>query len=314
MAEITAIICTYNRAHVILNTLASLERQTLAPERFQVLVVDNNSTDNTAQVVRDFAEQSRLQVRYVFETEQGVARARNRGWQEAETEFVAYIDDDARAEPDWLEQYLKAFAEVKPTPVCITGKVELDWEGGRPDWFPERFESLLARYDFGDEPQWLPANAYLVTCNVAFRKHVFEALGGFRLDLGQNGTETYWQGGEDTEMFYRLTTNNYQVYYQPTACVAHRTPKERQTREYLLWRLYVNGSSQIVAENFGKRTKKQTLLKGAWVDVRQISKLSVQYLVARARKNTSVCEESAFRLFQRAGRVRMNLRMLGVWN
>ena len=313
MSRITAIICTFNRANLLLDTLESLACQTLPKDQYEILVVDNASTDATREVVLAFKRRAPVMVRYFLEEEKGVARARNRGWQEAQTELVAYIDDDARAEPQWLESYINAFSTVTPSPPCMTGRVDLDWIGGRPAWFPSRLESLLARYDFGSTPCWLSNNAYLVTCNVAFTKQILAQVGGFRVDLGNCGNQSYWQGGEDTEMFFRLVKKGLGVYYEPRALVYHLTPPERQTKRYLLWRLYANGSSQVVANNFENAPSRSRMLRGAWGDCKALVRSGAELMIATLAGKTVSKENALFECFRYAGRLRMDLRMAGIW-
>jgi glycosyltransferase involved in cell wall biosynthesis len=108
--ELTILVCTHNRAELLSGVLESLGNQSLGRERFEVIVVDNASTDDTPAVADRCAKQGKLQARYVREPELGLDAARNRGIREARGEIVAFLDDDARARYDWAEAVLDGFS------------------------------------------------------------------------------------------------------------------------------------------------------------------------------------------------------------
>ena len=191
---VSLLVCTYNRAHVLGQTLESLLAQKFGWGAFEVIVVDNASTDETKDVVaRVQAHDSR--VRHIHEPRLGVAIARNTGAREARAPYIAYFDDDLIAEPDCLHHLIAPFWEVKPMPVAVMGKVNLLWQGGRPEWFPERFETLLSRFDRGDEPCLMTSEDYLLTMNVAFESKTFLETGGIREDLSRKGRMFICGGG-----------------------------------------------------------------------------------------------------------------------
>jgi glucosyl-dolichyl phosphate glucuronosyltransferase len=118
--QLTIVICTYNRAALLQKALASLVVQTLPAAQFEVIVVDNNSTDDTAVVCAAFAAQHpTLLLRHVVETKQGLSHARNGGFAAAEAEYVTYLDDDAIAAPDFAEQIVTAIRTVQPRAATV---------------------------------------------------------------------------------------------------------------------------------------------------------------------------------------------------
>ena len=137
--KLTVVVCTFNRADFLAETLRSLASQTLAEAQLEVLVVDNNSTDNTPEVVNAFRKKI-VSLRSLHESRQGLSYARNRGWQEARGLLVSYIDDDARAEPDWCERIVEAFEIVTPPPVCVGGPINPYYQTTPPPWFRDGFE------------------------------------------------------------------------------------------------------------------------------------------------------------------------------
>src|SRR5262245_2427124 len=135
MPIISAVICTYKRADYLRHALRSLCEQTLERSEFEVLVVDNAVEDETKQVVRDF-ESMGLPVCYVPEPEVGLNRARNTGLKSAAGRYVAYLDDDARADARWVESLVQVFQSTGAA--VVGGRVWLDWHGEKPGWVPER--------------------------------------------------------------------------------------------------------------------------------------------------------------------------------
>ncbi len=310
MPEITAIVCTHNRAQVLGDTLKSLARQTLPAWQYAIMVVNNASTDTTRDVVLAFQASTEVGVQYLEEPRLGIAIARNRGWQAAATEFVAYIDDDARAEPDWLETHLTTFRSVTLQPACITGKVNLDWVGGRPAWFPDRYESLIARYDFGDEPKWHSPKGYLVTCNAAFPTEILRGQGGFREGLGHRGRG--WHGGEDNEIFTRLMSRGLPIYYQPKALVTHLTPPERQTPNYLLKRMFASGLAQGALDVLSRERRSGTLWRLIAWDARMTVMYLGGWLLSLLNGNHSQRWENAYGVMQKLGRLRTEFALAGL--
>ena len=300
-------ICTYNRAALLNRVLDSLTNQTPAGAEFEILIVDNGSTDKTRDVVNERQLQD-SRIRYVVEPEPGIAHARNRAMAEARSEYLAFIDDDAWAEPDWIKNLLAPFQTVTPRPDCVVGPVSLVWEGNRPDWFPARFESLLCRYEMGDSPRFLDADGYLLTTNSLFHRETLLKLGGMRTDLGHKRKALI--GGEDNDIFNRLIANGHRVYYQPSARVNHPVPKERQTRRFLLRRLFWDGASQPLFEGTGVNNEKAV---AAWTEFYRNSRRSIRFLFETfyglLTGNRNAAETGFYRLVQRLGRMRTYLMM-----
>jgi glycosyltransferase involved in cell wall biosynthesis len=268
----------------------------------EILIVDNGSTDGTRDLVaaRQFQND---RIRYVVEPKPGIAHARNRALKEARGEYLAFIDDDAWADPNWLESLLAPIQSVSPKPECVVGPVSLTWEGKRPDWFPERFESLLCRYQMGDVPHFLDADGYLLTTNSLFHRETLLKLGGMRTDLGHRRKALI--GGEDNDIFNRLLASGHRVYYQPSARVNHPVPKERQTRRYLLRRLFWDGASQPLIEGRGPLS--------IWAEFYRSGRRSMRFvfetLYGILTGNRKAAEAGFYRLVQRLGRMRTYLIM-----
>ncbi len=238
---ISAVVCTHNRATVLQGALASLAAQTLAAQRFEILVVDNASTDAT----REVAERARAggaPIRYLHEPQLGVSHARNRGWQEARAPLVAFLDDDALAPPDWLARIVADFAQLDPKPGCLGGPVDPIWEAPRPDWLPDALLPYLTVLDLDQGPGPMPRGKFLYGTNSSFERAQLAAIGGYSPALGPIGG---WQRtGEDTFVQKQLRGRGCELWYDPALRIRHHVPAERVTQSWLLRRLYLEGISR----------------------------------------------------------------------
>jgi len=234
---LTVMVCTHNRAGRLRDALHSLEAQSLSPDRFEVLVVDNASTDETAAVIQQYAARGRIDVRFVREPELGLDAARNRGVREARGEVLAFLDDDARARADWAAEVLKGF-ERHDAPI-LGGRVDLLWEADRPDWFSDVLLRYLIHCDYGPDVVQVTAPPWLYGTNVAIRSSLFRQIGLFRLDLDRKGDSL--MGGGDTEFFERAHRRGHRLLYLPSLVVDHLVPAARLTREFFRERLFYSG-------------------------------------------------------------------------
>ena len=177
--HVSVVISTYNRGPLLGDAIRSVLDQDDAPS-FEVIVVDNNSTDATRAVIQTLIPHSHGRLRYVFEARQGVSYGRNAGVAAARAPIVAFTDDDVRAGRDWIATIAAAF-EAHPWADFVGGRVLPRWPGPVPRWLTREHWSPLALIDYGDEPVRVDANhpICLVTCNAAFRRATFEQVGGF---------------------------------------------------------------------------------------------------------------------------------------
>jgi glycosyltransferase involved in cell wall biosynthesis len=238
--QISAIICTFNRAKYLRKAIQSLVEQTLDVGRYEILVVDNRSTDDTKRVVtEEFSHIANL--RYFYEPIQGLSQARNTGWQNATGEYVAYLDDDAIASSQWLERILEVFETVTPKPGAVGGKIEPIWEAPRPSWLSDRLAGGLTILDVSETPIVLKNNQWLAGANIAYPKQILKAMNGFDVNLGRKGSKLL--SCEESLLHDCLKNNGYQLYYHPTVAVRHHIPSSRLVKDWHLKRQYWNGIS-----------------------------------------------------------------------
>ena len=240
--DCSVIICTYNRADILRENLATLLQQAYAPGKLEFLVVDNCSSDETPAVARMFANRGRHPVRYVYEARQGLSYARNCGFREAQGEIVIFLDDDAiPGKNTWVANLIKAFRD--PQVGAAGGDIHLRWpDSGRPDWVHDFLLPNLGKtmFDFQQEAVLHYPN-YPWGGNIAFRKTSLQQLNGFSPQLGRNGEAQL--SGEETEVCLRLEAEGKEIRYVPDAAVAHLVAPERLTREWFHRRAYGQGLS-----------------------------------------------------------------------
>jgi glycosyltransferase involved in cell wall biosynthesis len=258
---ISAAICTFNRSTYLVDAIESLAQQTLDRAQYEIIIVDNNSTDGTNYVVDSAIKQHPdVSIRYVNESIQGLSAARNRATREAQGDYVAYLDDDAHADPTWLATVLDAFQKLQPTPACIGGRIYPDWDGGIPEWVPQQFLSLYSFLDHGDNVLRLNDHAdrcYLNGANMAFLKNLINDDYRFSNNLGRKGTSLL--SGEETEVIRKLIRDGHSVYYLPESVVWHTVLPDRQKRSYLVRRIIGDGTAQVILDMQEKRLSPRQL-------------------------------------------------------
>ncbi len=235
--KISAVICTYNRCDLLPEAIRSLMNQTLDESLYEILVVDNASTDTTKIVCDNHAKVSNF--RYIFEASPGLSIARNTAAEAVSADYIAYLDDDAIASPCWLESIVDAFESVSPKPAAVGGRVSPIWETVKPEWFPDEKLTYLTILDHGCMPRFLSYPDILFGTNMAFNRELLLASGGFRTDAGRVGTKLV--SGEEMALFKVFNERSLLLYYVPEAEVGHLVPKERLTKQWLYRRHYWQG-------------------------------------------------------------------------
>jgi glucosyl-dolichyl phosphate glucuronosyltransferase len=243
--DISVVLGTYNRAESLAAALRSFSSLDSPPWlKWELVVVDNNSTDGTRKVVEEFSKQARFPVRYIFERRQGRSAALNAGITEANGEVVVFTDDDVLLHKDWLVNLKSTFDQYDCE--AVAGRVVPLWNHPKPDWLEMDGHFAITNFDLGDEVKQIgipPLGA-----NSAFRRGVFARHGLFRLDLGVSG-ERHTITCDDTEFGERLIRAGEKMVYCPTAIVYHPVDPNRTTKTYFLSWYYYNGVS--LTRSFG---------------------------------------------------------------
>lgn len=264
MISLSLIIPTHNRASDLIFALESVARQTLPRAEWEVVVVDNCSTDSTEQEVQRFAAaHPDLNIRLVYEGEAGVSHARNRGISSTTAPFIAFIDDDERVNPDFLAAYLEFF-RTHPQAEVAGGRIIAEYPEGRPAWMSRWVEMPIANpMDYGTKVCPFPRGRVPGGGNMAFRRDIFAKIEGFDAQLGRVGRELI--GGEENDLFERILLSGRTIWYVPNAVMWHIIKPRKLTADYFR-RLARNvGISQrLRAEIHHRRVKSRILELMKW--------------------------------------------------
>ena len=245
MKKLSLILATYNRAESLLRTLHSVVSQSAAPELWECVVVNNNSTDNTAEVFARFvAENEDFDLRMVTETKQGLSNARNAGITASVGGYIAIIDDDETLEDCFIESYIEFFDSF-PTAMAAGGAVRAVYESRRPRWMSHYTERMIANpIDLDVVVTLFPSTRVPAGGNMAFRREVFDRVGMFNPRLGRNGQSLI--GGEENDLFARLRAAGELLYFVPNAAIYHHIPDSKLTDEYFDRLSYNVGRSKVL--------------------------------------------------------------------
>jgi len=252
VSQITIVVCTYNRSVMLRDALRSLyDLRTAGEFSYEILVVDNNSSDDTPQIIEQCRRESRATLRGVRETKPGVAAARNRGVCEARGEWIAFFDDDQIADSDWLYELRRGVLEQQCR--IVGGAVHLLLpEGCQRDLDPF-CRMLLGESRWSEVPQQYNHRINPGAGNLMVEKSIFDEVGLFNEALRR---------GEDTDLYRRTRAAGMVAWYLPAAIIHHMTPDDRLTDAYLL-KLSRNMGDLLAVHEWNTRS---TLLAAAtWV-------------------------------------------------
>ena len=245
MIRFSFVTCTYNRDKYIAQTLESVCKQTFSPVDYEIIVVDNNSTDSTAAICEEFGQRyPDRQFKYFKEINQGLSFALNRGIKEARGEYIIFVDDDETIIAEHLERldnHLKNYpdAELVASPVIPV------YEEAQPKWMSHYTQRLIGGYfDQGNQPKKLEAKNYPGTGHTIIKRELYEKYGDYNTELGRKGNSLI--GAEDKDMFNRLKKNNIDCYYFPDIPIYHHIPGQKLTDEFFQKLTYSIGKSERI--------------------------------------------------------------------
>jgi glycosyltransferase involved in cell wall biosynthesis len=249
--EISVVICTYNRSQNLRETLASVAKMEVpASLSWELIVVDNNSTDSTRAVVEGFARTSGLNVRYVFEGKQGLSHARNAGVRAAHGKIIAFTDDDVYPQPDWLAVIWREFSLDLSLQV-LSGRVEL-FNPGDLAITVRREKERVAFRTVSDSFN------LMVGCNCAVRHELIDRIGNFDVNFGAGA---HFESAEDSDFFFRAWRSGGELIYEPSLFVFHDHGRSTPEAGRNIQRSYAVGRGAFYAKQ---------LLKGDFLIVRPL--------------------------------------------
>jgi glycosyltransferase involved in cell wall biosynthesis len=286
LMDIAFVIPTYNRAddlRQLLVTMVGLDVP--AWVSWEVVLVDNNSSDETRTVAAEFA--GALPLRYVFERRQGASHARRRGVLETSSQFIAFVDDDNLLFPSWLVEALD-FLRGHPAAGAVGARVQLLWEIP-PDDLLFEYRRCLAEQDLGDEARQMPATGftYLAGEALVVRRRALELSGWIErgvLDCRRGGDLT---SGGDSEMVLRIRNAGYELWYTPAMQQHHRIPRQRMTLAHLCGLHRGFGQSHTVLHGLADRRaatlyyRLREVARSCWYLARSSVRIGAQFLTRR---------------------------------
>jgi glycosyltransferase involved in cell wall biosynthesis len=284
--DATLLIATYNRAARLDETLESIRALQVKPERrWEVLVVDNNSTDGTRAVVGRHARDFPVVLRYLFEGRQGRSSALNAGIAASQATIIAMTDDDVRVEGEWLDAVCDALSD--PSIAYAGGPVIPIWETPPPKWLDLTRGDLwgtIAIQDHGarafvyEDARKVPLGA-----NMAARRSMFASIGGFRADLGRSSGSVL-MGQEVPELLIRVRAAGLRGLYLPAMRVHHHIPSTRLTRAYFRKWWFGKGVSRSALDRIQPVTE-------AGLDLRETPHLArvPRYMYGSAARDVAGC-------------------------
>ena len=248
---ISVVICSYNRADYIINAIDSLYNQTLSKNEFEVVVVDNNSIDNTGELVQDYIRKHPdFQIKYLSENRQGASFARNTGAAFSKGRLLCFMDDDAIAEKEYLQRVVDFF-EAHPDAAGMGGRIIPKYIPHEPEWMSYYVSSLVGNFDYSPHTEVFKPGKYPLESNMIVVKQDFDKITGFNTGLpGVKGTLRI--GGEGKDFFLRLQALGKKIYYDPQVIVHHVVEVKKLTPQYMY----------RVASGIGRGERVRMLAKG----------------------------------------------------
>lgn len=248
--ELSIIISTYNNSASLMRTLLSVSEQNADKNIWECVVVNNNSTDDTAEQFAAFAkEHADINIRLVDETQQGLSHARNRGIVESKGQFLVFIDDDETINEGFVSAYIDLFQNHGA--FIAAGALKVCYDSARPRWMSHYTEKMIANpLDLGNEIVTITRSVMPTGGNMAFNREVFNLYGNFDTSLGRRGNELF--GGEENDMFERIRDLGERIFYTPHAVAYHHIADKKLTAEYFDRLSYgVGVSKRLRAEKYG---------------------------------------------------------------
>ncbi len=244
--RVSVIVCSHDRLHYVRACIASLARQSVGDDGFEIILVDSGSPAPVAAEMKRLADGC-PNMRLIRVESSGVSLARNQGARAATGDYLAYIDDDAMAAPDWIEQIQRVLAEHDHRPAVLGGKVMPVWEKPLPRWWPAALRGVLSIIEHDGAGEYrtdaVPAKLEPYGVNMILRRDVMLEHGGFPEDLGRLGLVL--QSDEEVQLAWRLQDAGFSAIYDSRVLVRHSIQAKRFCAEWLLARLYWQGASTV---------------------------------------------------------------------
>jgi glycosyltransferase involved in cell wall biosynthesis len=261
--QVSIIICSYNRANYIGEALDALYQQTASLDQFEVLVIDNNSTDGTPEIFAQWRTTNpNGKFSYHTENKQGASFARNTGAHHAKAAWLCFVDDDAVADKNFIKNII-LHIQTYPERVGFGGRIIPRYVPAEPKWMSYYVSSMVGNFDYAPTACAFENGKYPLESNMIVRKDIYDSIGGFNTLLpGVVGNLRI--GGEGKELFYKMMALGYTIYYEPNIIVEHVVEINKLTKEYLY----------RVASGIGRGERSRTKSINQWAYISKV----VEYL------------------------------------
>lgn len=238
----SVVVATHDRQQLLQKCLASLASQSLSQKMFEVIVIDNNSSDNTSVVIKNYYKKI-TNFSTIFESKEGLGLARQIGANNAKRIWLAYIDDDACADPNWLKN-AKIFINRYNSASAFGGPYDRYCNAQIPDWFPKEYGVLnhgteIKKLDLTDN--WLTGSNFFV------KTSVLKKIGGFDGSLGMRGKSLGY--GEETQVLVKIKNLGLSIFYVPSIKVTHNLAEKKLSLKWMLKYSYTTGTFLLRSHN-----------------------------------------------------------------
>jgi len=233
------IIPTYNGGSTIENTLSALCEQKSPECNYEIITVDNNSTDNTSKIIKNFSKNSKVPIKYICENKPGSSYARNKGFKVAKGEIIGLIDDDIIVNESWVSEIFKPYSDPKVG--AVGGKILLKWINGKPPTWFKSFESWLGKLDYGPEQLILDKDQNINAGNYSIRKDILFNVGGYP---PCDAPDDKLVGDGEVGLNRKVLESGKKIIWMPSATGLHVNDAKIITKSYMLNRAKYYGKSE----------------------------------------------------------------------
>lgn len=261
--RITAAICTYERYDLLPGAITSALSQSLPTDAFEVIVVDNSpDAVRSGQEAAAFARYPNLS--WYHEARPGLSNARNVAARHAASPIIAYLDDDARADPVWLENIADCFDQFGAALKVVGGRIRPWWGAPRPAWLADEMLGAITVVDLGPERRLLREGEWVAGANIAFRINALRDAGWFDTSLGRTGGGASLLSSEEIALTDRIKAQGGLVAYDPLAAVEHWVDPDRLTQRWFRRRAAWQAVSDYLRDPKGRLAQRE----GSWQAVK----------------------------------------------
>lgn len=240
MFFVSIVIPTYNRADFLREAIISIIKYSSNYNAIEILVIDNNSTDNTFSIVKEFMKLHTF-IYYYKEENQGLSYAKNRAIKEASGDVIIFLDDDIEIDQQWLSAMLEP---LNDTSIAVVGGKVLPYKINIPNWLPQQYYFLASIFDPGDEIKLV---SHVMGGNCAIRKEVFDQIGIFDTALGRKGDLLL--SGEENDLYSKITQKGYKICFTPKALIYHKINSKLNPEYILNYAFFLGKSSAHYEKN-----------------------------------------------------------------